>query len=138
MNRRDFITGSLGFGATTCLAGTDSTAADKGHVRFLAFADIHFESTGRWPHPEREWLDRILQRAVDAKVDFIISLGDMTFGPVTDAERDYGATTGSDPKERQQGLTPSSVTTGSDPSDNTLTEKPGTCRFATSIAAQIE
>ena len=46
----------------------------------------------------------------------------------------------------QQGLTPQTTgsgativrTTGSDPSDNTLTEKPGTCRFATSIAAQIE
>lgn len=89
MNRRDFIAGSLGFGTATCLADVGTRATGTGQIRFLAFADIHYESTGRWPHPDREWLDRILRRAVDAKADFVISLGDMTFGPVTDAERDY-------------------------------------------------
>lgn len=89
MKRRDFLAGGIGLGSMACLAGAGSAAANDGRVRFLAFADIHYESTGRWPHPERAWLDRILQRAVDAKADFVISLGDMTFGPVTDEERAY-------------------------------------------------
>ena len=89
--RRDFLNGgataALGLVAGSATAGAGAGA--DGAVRFLAFADIHYATSGLWPHAERKWLDRVLDRAVSSKVDFVMSLGDFTFGPVSKEERDY-------------------------------------------------
>lgn len=94
MNRREFILGgSSAVGAMTLAGGCSTLAggsgADGEGVRFLAFADIHYASSGFWPHRDWAWLDRVLARAVDAKCDFVMDVGDMTFGPRTQDECDY-------------------------------------------------
>ena len=55
MNRREFILGgSSAVGAMTLAGGCSTLAggsgADDEGVRFLAFADIHYASSGFWPH----------------------------------------------------------------------------------------
>lgn len=94
MNRREFILGGTSaFGAMSLAGGCSSprggACADGECVRFLVFADIHYHSSGFWPHNDWAWLDRVLARAVKAKSDFVMDLGDMTFGPVTQDECDY-------------------------------------------------
>lgn len=75
--------------SAACPARSAFAKPDDGEVRFLAFADIHYAPSGFWPHGSREWLDRVLQRAVDAKAGFVMSLGDLTFGPGNDKIREY-------------------------------------------------
>ena len=90
VSRRDFFGGALAAGVIGGCRSADLTGSDEAGVRFLAFADIHYyKPDGFWPHGDREWLDRILQRAVDERCDFVMSLGDMTFGPKTPEECDY-------------------------------------------------
>lgn len=59
---------------------------DAGTIRFCAFADIHYYP-GIFPHDSREWLERILDRAVASRCSLVIHMGDLTHAP---AEcRDY-------------------------------------------------
>ena len=95
-SRREFLAGAgmmIAGGASAAIGATaaQSAGGSEGGVRFLAFADIHYASNGYWPHASQEWLDRVLERAVAAKADFVMSLGDLTFGPGPKAERDYVA-----------------------------------------------
>jgi len=88
-DRRAFLTGAgalVGAGALPAVAQPVQTSQT---VRFLAFADLHYASSSFWPHTNRAWLDRILKRAVDEKVDFIMSLGDFTFGPGDDNVKEF-------------------------------------------------
>ena len=77
----------LGAGAATLLSGgaafgaSQSAALSGDAVKFCAFADIHYYP-GVFPHDTREWLERVLDRAEKAKVDFIIHMGDFTHKPV--------------------------------------------------------
>jgi predicted phosphodiesterase len=92
-SRRGFV-GGIGALAGAGLASSAAAAAsgagkDGEGVRFLAFADIHYSVGNFWPNADREWLERILKRAVDEKVDFVMSLGDMTFGMAHGKVRDY-------------------------------------------------
>ena len=87
-SRRAFISGAT----ATSIAATLSTGAapsysDKGKVRFLAFADIHFRP-GLWPHGI-DWLNRILARAEREKTDFTIQLGDFVHRTNEQAEIEY-------------------------------------------------
>ena len=89
-SRKAFLGGMAAFaGAAVARAATPAGGDSSDTVRFLAFADIHYAPSGFWPHGNREWLDRVLKRAVDAKADFVMSLGDLTFGPSNDRIRDY-------------------------------------------------
>lgn len=95
-NRRGFIVGGASsvfsiaaLGASESNQQADYPAEEDGGVRFLAFADIHYCPSGFWPHASQEWLDRVLERAVLLKADFVMSLGDLTFGPGNRAVRDY-------------------------------------------------
>lgn len=58
----------------------------SGELRICAFADIHY-FPGVFPHDSREWLERILDRAVQSRCDMVIHLGDLTHEPA--ACRDY-------------------------------------------------
>ena len=93
IGRREFLAGgvSAALGISAAGAAASAAGADEGGVRFLAFADIHYASSGFWPHASVEWLDRVLARAADSKSDFVMSLGDFTFGPGPRKERDYVA-----------------------------------------------
>ena len=87
VSRRGFVGGLsalAGSGITAC-----SSAKSDDSVSFLAFADIHYAPSGFWPNGNRQWLDKVLQRAVDSNVDFVMSLGDMTFGPGNEKVREY-------------------------------------------------
>ena len=55
-------------------------------IRFCTFADIHYYPHV-FPHDTREWLERILARAVTARCNLVIHLGDLTHTPA--ACRDY-------------------------------------------------
>jgi predicted phosphodiesterase len=92
VSRRGFVGGLgalAGGGIAASAPAARATAGKDGSVSFLAFADIHYSPSGFWPNGNRQWLDRVLQRAVDAKVDFVMSLGDMTFGPGNEKVREY-------------------------------------------------
>ena len=54
-------------------------------VTFLAFADIHY-CPGVFPHDSPEWLERILARAEEKGVDFVIHAGDFSHNPAKDAD----------------------------------------------------
>ena len=56
-----------------------------GRVSFLAFADIHY-CPGVFPHDSREWLERVLARAGERNVDFVIHAGDFAHNPAKDAD----------------------------------------------------
>ena len=90
-SRKSFLGGMAALaGAAAARAATPPPdGGSPAAVRFLAFADIHYAPSGFWPHGNQEWLDRVLKRAVDAKADFVMSLGDLTFGPSNDRIRDY-------------------------------------------------
>ncbi|MBR4653382.1 MAG: metallophosphoesterase [Kiritimatiellae bacterium] len=98
-SRRDFLAGAgmvmAGVAASAGHAADAATGASapdgREGVRFLAFADIHYSAGGFWPHASQEWLDRVLDRAVSSRSDFVMSLGDFTFGPARPQERDYVA-----------------------------------------------
>ena len=88
-SRRSFIREAgmlIGGGMASAVTGCATGAAAHGgeSVRFCAFADIHYCQNGYWPNGNYEWLDRILRRGTEAKSDFIVSLGDMSFDPVKD------------------------------------------------------
>ena len=93
--RRGFLKDGALSAISLATAGLPAPALaedEKGEgVRFLAFADIHYDPSGFWPHASREWLDRVLERAIASKVDFVMSLGDLTFGPQRREVRDYVA-----------------------------------------------
>ena len=85
-NRRGFIR-NMSLAGLASVVGEGNAApavTAAGTVRFCAFADIHYSQDGFWPHGDRAWLDRILDRAVASKSDFVVSLGDMSFNPVRD------------------------------------------------------
>ena len=88
--RRDFLSGAAASAA--CLAGADAMGATKSappaSVSFLAFADIHY-CPGVFPHDSREWLERVLARAEERRVDFVIHAGDFAHNPAKD--NDYVA-----------------------------------------------
>ena len=87
-SRRAFISGTMATSfAATLPTGAAPTYSDKGKVRFLAFADIHFRP-GLWPHGI-DWLNRILARAEKVKTDFTIQLGDFVHRTNEQAEIDY-------------------------------------------------
>ena len=75
--------GFLGAVAATAAIPAAATSADR--VRFLAFADIHY-MPGVYPNDSREWLERILARAVSARCEFAIHAGDFTHDPVRNAD----------------------------------------------------
>ena len=83
-SRRAFLSAAAlaGAGLAGDAVGMPSTAA--GSVRFCAFADIHYAKGDFWPNSNYEWIDRILDRAVKERVDFVIHLGDMVFYPRED------------------------------------------------------
>ena len=88
LGRREFL--SLGAAAAVSgMAARADASPDGEGVRFLAFADIHYSLSGFWPNATQEWLDRVLDRAVGSKADFVMSLGDFTFGPSRKKEREY-------------------------------------------------
>lgn len=89
ISRRGFV-GGIGalVGAGAASVGAASENSGRG-VRFLAFADIHYAPSNFWPNNNRAWLERVLDRAVAEKVDFVMSLGDMTFGPGSEKVREY-------------------------------------------------
>ena len=94
ISRRGFVGGigalaGAGLSPAAAAASVAKSAGDADSVRFLAFADIHFSHGNFWPNANREWLDRILERAVAEKTDFIMSLGDMTFGVGRREVREY-------------------------------------------------
>ena len=84
IGRRSF----LGAGTAALLSGGTAFGASQpaalpgGAVKFCAFADIHYYP-GVVPHDTRGWLERVLDRAEKAKVDFIIHMGDFTHKPAT-------------------------------------------------------
>ena len=86
MNRREFLKGASLVGTAAVLGDGCATLPSVGGdtVTFCAFADIHYGQSGFWPHANLEWLERILNRAVERKADFVVSLGDMSFEPVKD------------------------------------------------------
>lgn len=89
IDRRSFLSGAALLGAAAAMPAAAMPApgpTDPGTLRFCAFADIHyFPKT--FPHDTREWLERILDRAVKSKCDMVIHMGDFTHKP---AEfRDY-------------------------------------------------
>ena len=90
LNRREFLAGAAAMGAAASVRAARPVDGERG-VRFLAFADIHYAASGFWPHASQEWLDRVLERAVSSKADFVMSLGDFTFGPAKAKEREYVA-----------------------------------------------
>ena len=51
-------------------AGGLSAKPDADEVKFCAFADIHYYP-GVFPHDTREWLERVLNRAENSKVERI-------------------------------------------------------------------
>ena len=89
MNRREF----LGFAAAGIAGGAFAGAADqkaaaatpaaakKGQVKFCLFADIHYHP-GVFPNDTPEFLEKILRRAEESKVDFVLHLGDFLHNPV--------------------------------------------------------
>lgn len=90
--RRSFLAGLgalIGTGGLVPAAQAAKSVGNGSAVRFLAFADLHYAPSGFWPHGNREWLDRVLKRAVDEKVDFVMSLGDLTFGPSNEKIREF-------------------------------------------------
>jgi len=91
MNRREFLAGGASAAAALAVsgAGVPKSGGSEGGVRFLAFADIHYSRSGFWPHASQEWLDRVLERAVSSGADFVMELGDLTFGPSGKQECDY-------------------------------------------------
>lgn len=83
MNRREFLRngGLLGAGAALFAGNQVAKAAapssDDGALTFSLFADIHY-APHELPHDSREWLERILDRALKEKAEFVIHLGDFT------------------------------------------------------------
>ena len=59
IGRRAFI----GAGMASLLAGNLLARPAEDEVKFCAFADIHYYP-GMFPHDTREWLERVLDRAV--------------------------------------------------------------------------
>lgn len=89
MDRKNQMERSMGTSRRAFILGAGAAvgvgfAPQPESVRFCAFADIHYSQDGDWPHGEVAWLDRILRRGEEAKCDFIVSLGDMSFDPVKD------------------------------------------------------
>ena len=89
IDRRSFLSGAALLGAAAAMPAAAMPApgpTDPGTLRFCAFADIHyFPKT--FPHDTREWLERILDRAVKSKCDMVIHMGDFTHTPA--ACKDY-------------------------------------------------
>ena len=85
-NRREFLKGASLVGTAAALGDAGAAVPSVGGdaVTFCAFADIHYSQDDFWPHANRAWLDRILDRAVARRADFVVSLGDMSFNPVRD------------------------------------------------------
>ena len=71
IGRRGFLAGAAGLLAAT---GTAAGSAAGGGVKFCLFADLHYWP-GVFPNDTTEFLDRILRRAEDNKVDFVLHLG---------------------------------------------------------------
>lgn len=91
IDRRSFVGGIgavAGAGVVPATAAAANACGDEG-VSFLAFADIHYAPSNFWPNNNRRWLERVMERAVSEKVDFVMSLGDMTFGPGNEKVREY-------------------------------------------------
>jgi len=66
-------------GGLVAVAAMPSVFADgkiAGTLKFCAFADIHY-CPGSFPHDNRAWLERILDRARREKCDMVIHLGDL-------------------------------------------------------------
>jgi predicted phosphodiesterase len=91
ISRRSFVGGIGAIAGAGAMPASSAAAAKREEegVRFLAFADIHYSTGNFWPNANREWLDRILERAVAEKADFVMSLGDMTFGVGQGKVREY-------------------------------------------------
>ncbi len=84
ITRKSFL---AGMGAVVAVRET-AFAKVAGHaspLRFLVASDIHYRP-GVFPHDNRNWLERILARAEDARVAFAIQLGDFVHA----AKRDSG------------------------------------------------
>lgn len=83
MNRREFLRNSGLLGAGVALfagqttAGAANSSADSKGVTFCLFSDIHYYP-GVFPHSTHQWLQRILDRALKEKAEFVIHLGDFT------------------------------------------------------------
>ena len=82
MKRREFLrnAGLLGAGAALVTGSAVAKANPKSAedaLTFCLFSDIHYYP-GVFPHASHEWLQRILDRAVREKAEFVIHLGDFT------------------------------------------------------------
>lgn len=69
VERRKFL------GGLAALSLPALAAPASGPLRFLVVADVHYRP-GVFPHDNVEWLDRILERARNERVDFCLQLGD--------------------------------------------------------------
>ena len=78
IGRRGFLAGAAGLLAATGAAA--GSAAGRG-VKFCLFADLHYWP-GVFPNDTTEFLDRILKRAEDNEVDFVLHLGDLVHFPM--------------------------------------------------------
>ena len=70
VTRKGFL---AGMGAVVAARGTASAeiADHASPLRFMVAADIHYRP-GVFPHDNKNWLERILARAEDARVAFAI------------------------------------------------------------------
>ena len=86
VDRRSFL--GLGVGASLAAltggARADGNPATR-RLTFLAFADLHF-APGVFPHDDRSWLERILDRAERKNASFVIHAGDFVHDPVKCAD----------------------------------------------------
>ena len=80
-SRRQFLSVAA-LTAAPVLAGetTAASAPQKRVVRFCLFADLHY-GPGIFPNDTPEFLEKILRRAEDSRVDFVLHLGDLTHAP---------------------------------------------------------
>ena len=76
MNRREFLKSAALAGATSVVPSAGADDSSGPFVRFCVFSDLHYWPRC-YPNDSTDFLDRILQRAVDAKCDFVIHCGDM-------------------------------------------------------------
>ena len=84
ITRKRFL---AGMSAVVAARGTAfaEIAAPVRPLRFMVASDIHYRP-GVFPHDNRNWLERILARAEDARVAFAIQLGDFVHAAKRDSD----------------------------------------------------
>ena len=80
VNRRNLIAGGVSLALADLLPGA-ARASEKGtEVKFCVFADLHY-APRVFPNDTPEFLEKILKRAEDNNVDFVLHLGDFVHHP---------------------------------------------------------